>query len=210
LLGNSFLAAVAGTGSSCTTNSVSVGITATPPGCGCTPNRAAPCTFDGSKKQADLSCFICDANDLAAGECPACNVCLGNSNNCANTSITVVKFESCLASISTDDRMIARAAAQSGSSFLFKSRVYYKLIEISSIPIVAILTYFLRVSFNFIKLGSVYYLLSMKFVSSYFLLGNISLLASRWTMAYEYLLLFKSSLIGKSCSFVLVAQNICR
>ena len=104
LLGNSFLAAVAGTGSSCTTNSVSVGITATPPGCGCTPNRAAPCTFDGSKKQADLSCFICDANDLAAGECPACNVCLGNSNNCANTSITVVKFESCLASISTDDR----------------------------------------------------------------------------------------------------------
>jgi len=106
--------------------------------------------------------------------------------------------------------MIARAAAQSGSSFLFKSRVYYKLIEISSIPIVAILTYFLRVSFNFIKLGSVYYLLSMKFVSSYFLLGNISLLASRWTMAYEYLLLFKSSLIGKSCSFVLVAQNICR
>jgi len=103
LLDNSFFAAVAGTGSSCT-NSVSMGATAVPPGCGCTPDRAAPCTYDGNKKQSDLNCFICNASDLAAGECPACDDCLFTFNSCAKSSTTVAEYEGCLASISVDNR----------------------------------------------------------------------------------------------------------
>jgi len=103
ILDNSFFAAVAGTGSSCA-NSVNVGVTGMPPGCGCKPDRAAPCTYDGSKKQADLSCFLCNANDLAAGQCPACNLCLSNTNSCITSSSTSSEYESCFALISALDR----------------------------------------------------------------------------------------------------------
>lgn len=103
ILDNSFFAAVAGTGSSCA-NSINVGVTGMPPECGCNPDRAAPCTYDGSQKQPDLSCFLCNANDLAAGQCPACNLCLSNANSCINSSLTAAQYQSCLALISAVDR----------------------------------------------------------------------------------------------------------
>jgi hypothetical protein len=102
-LENQFFAAVAGTGSSCS-NSGNMGVTSTPPGCGCDPSRAAPCSFDPSLQHSDLSCFMCSAKDLADGVCARYTLCLGSKNNCINTSQTEEAYKSCLALISDTDR----------------------------------------------------------------------------------------------------------
>lgn len=103
LLESHFFAAIAGSGSSCGSD-IHMGVTSIPPGCGCNPNRAAPCTYDPSLQHSDLSCFMCTAKDLSDGVCPGCSLCLGSVNNCINTSQTEEQYKSCLALMSESDR----------------------------------------------------------------------------------------------------------
>jgi hypothetical protein len=99
-LEDQFFAAVAGSGSSCASD-VAMGVYSIPPGCGCSPSRAAPCTYNPETKIPDLTCFMCTAQDLSLGMCPRCKYCL---YGCAINSVTEDDYKACLATFSDLDR----------------------------------------------------------------------------------------------------------
>lgn len=102
-LESSFFAAVAGSGSSCS-DSVNMSVSMVPSGCGCAPDRSAPCSYDSSTKSSVEACFTCTAADLAQGVCPACDNCLSTYNECITSANTKAEYVSCLALISDAER----------------------------------------------------------------------------------------------------------
>lgn len=80
-LQNDFVAALTGSGNTC--SGVEVSATAIPNGCGCQPSSTSPCTYDSSLQDLEDKCFFCTARDFAEvgtefghNKCDMCNACL--------------------------------------------------------------------------------------------------------------------------------------
>jgi len=108
-LESSFFAAVAGSGSSCS-DFVNMSVSTVPSGCGCAPDRSAPCSYNSSTTSPGEACFVCTAADLAQGVCPACDNCLSTYNECITSANTKAEYVSCLALISYAERNDCRGS----------------------------------------------------------------------------------------------------
>lgn len=80
-LQNDFVAALTGSGNTC--SGVEVSFTAVPNGCGCQPSSTSPCTYDPALQDKEDKCFYCTARDFAEvgtalehDKCDLCSECL--------------------------------------------------------------------------------------------------------------------------------------
>lgn len=107
-LKNRYFAAYGGDLSENLCNGADLYLTTVPVGCGCIPSPTEECRYDVTQQSDDSKCFICDADDLIAGnsQCDDCQQCLSTCNRCsASVSMfdpSVESDECCVGGVDDD------------------------------------------------------------------------------------------------------------
>lgn len=121
-LQNNYFAAYGGDLSENLCNGADLYLSTVPAGCGCIPSPTEECRYDRTQQTGESKCFICDADDLIAGnaQCDECQECLSTCNRCAESvsmfDPSVERDECCVAGVDDD--------CEAGSSLDTKTNAY--------------------------------------------------------------------------------------